>query len=56
MTSKSLSVRKLTNRIGAVIEGVDITAEPNSEAIAARRSRQLVGDVSHYSRISEIAA
>jgi hypothetical protein len=39
----SLSVRKLTSRIGAVIAGVDLTAEPS-------------GDVSHYSRFVETAA
>jgi alpha-ketoglutarate-dependent taurine dioxygenase len=33
----SLSVRKLTNRIGAVIEGVDIAAQPSGEVIAALR-------------------
>jgi alpha-ketoglutarate-dependent sulfate ester dioxygenase len=33
----SLSVRKLTSRIGAVIEGVDLTAEPGGETIAALR-------------------
>ncbi len=33
----SLSVRKLTSRIGAVVEGVDLTAEPSDEAIAALR-------------------
>ena len=33
----SLSVRKLTSRIGAVVEGVDLTAEPSNEAIAALR-------------------
>jgi alpha-ketoglutarate-dependent sulfate ester dioxygenase len=33
----SLSVRKLTSRIGAVIEGVDLTAEPSGEAIAVLR-------------------
>jgi hypothetical protein len=57
----SLSVRKLTIRTGAVIEGVDLAAEPSGETIAALRgalnhSRQLVGDVSHYSRILEAAA
>jgi alpha-ketoglutarate-dependent taurine dioxygenase len=30
----SLSVRKLTSRIGAVIEGVDLAAEPSGETIA----------------------
>ncbi len=43
----TLPARKITNRIGAVIEGLDTTAEPNGEAI---------GDVSHYSRILEAAA
>jgi len=33
----SLSVRKLTSRIGAVVEGVDLAAEPTSEVIAALR-------------------
>ena len=33
----SLSVHKLTSRIGAVIEGVDLTAEPGGETIAALR-------------------
>jgi alpha-ketoglutarate-dependent sulfate ester dioxygenase len=33
----SLSVRKLTSRIGAVIEGVDLAAEPGGEVIAALR-------------------
>jgi alpha-ketoglutarate-dependent sulfate ester dioxygenase len=33
----SLSVRKLTSRIGAVIEGVDLTAEAGGETIAALR-------------------
>jgi alpha-ketoglutarate-dependent sulfate ester dioxygenase len=33
----SLSVRKLTSRIGAVVEGVDLTAEPSGEVIAALR-------------------
>jgi alpha-ketoglutarate-dependent sulfate ester dioxygenase len=33
----SLSVRKLTSRIGAVAEGVDLTAEPSGEVIAALR-------------------
>jgi alpha-ketoglutarate-dependent sulfate ester dioxygenase len=33
----SLSVRKLTSRIGSVIEGVDLTAEPGGETIAALR-------------------
>jgi alpha-ketoglutarate-dependent taurine dioxygenase len=100
----SLSIRKLTSRIGALIEGADLTAAPSDEAITSlrgalnehkvivfdnritqhyaidnyddflrrlnrvtvagdvpasvdsRRSRQLVGDVSHYSRILETAA
>jgi len=43
----TLPARKITNRIGAVIEGVVITAEPSGEVI---------GDVSHYSRILEAAA
>lgn len=34
----SLSVRKLTSRIGAVVEGADLTAEPGGEVIAALRS------------------
>jgi alpha-ketoglutarate-dependent sulfate ester dioxygenase len=34
----SLSVRKLTSRIGAVIEGVDLSAVPSGEIIAALRS------------------
>jgi alpha-ketoglutarate-dependent taurine dioxygenase len=33
----SLSVRKLTSRIGAVVEGVDLAAEPSGEEIAALR-------------------
>jgi taurine dioxygenase len=33
----SLSVRKLTSRIGAVVEDVDLTAEPNDEVIATLR-------------------
>jgi len=33
----SLSVRKLTSRIGAVVEGVDLTAEPSDDAIGALR-------------------
>lgn len=33
----SLSVRKLTSRIGGVVEGVDLTAEPDAELIAALR-------------------
>lgn len=33
----SLSVRKLTSRIGAVIEGVDLAAEPSGAVIAALR-------------------
>lgn len=33
----SLSARKLTSRIGAVIEGVDLTAEPSGELVAALR-------------------
>ena len=33
----SLSVRKLTSRIGAVVEGVDLAAEPSGEVIAALR-------------------
>ena len=33
----SLSVRKLTSRIGAVVEDVDLTAEPSGEVIAALR-------------------
>jgi taurine dioxygenase len=33
----SLSVRKLTSRIGAVAEGVDLAAEPSSEVITALR-------------------
>jgi alpha-ketoglutarate-dependent sulfate ester dioxygenase len=33
-----LSVRKLTSRIGAVIEGVDLAAEPGGEVIAALRA------------------
>jgi alpha-ketoglutarate-dependent taurine dioxygenase len=33
----SLSVRKLTSRIGAVVEGVDLTAEPGDDAIGALR-------------------
>jgi alpha-ketoglutarate-dependent taurine dioxygenase len=33
----SLSVRKLTSRIGALVEGVDLTAEPSGAAIAALR-------------------
>jgi alpha-ketoglutarate-dependent sulfate ester dioxygenase len=33
----SVSVRKLTSRIGAVVEGVDLTAEPSDEAIATLR-------------------
>ena len=33
----SLSVRKLTSRIGAVVESVDLTAEPSGEVIAALR-------------------
>jgi alpha-ketoglutarate-dependent sulfate ester dioxygenase len=33
----SLSVRKLTSRIGAVIEGVNLTADPGGEEIAALR-------------------
>jgi alpha-ketoglutarate-dependent sulfate ester dioxygenase len=32
-----LSARKLTSRIGAVIEGADLTAEPSAEVIAALR-------------------
>ncbi len=33
----SLSVRKLTSRIGAIIEGVDLAAEPSDEVVAALR-------------------
>ncbi len=33
----SLTVRKLTSRIGAVVEGVELTAEPSDEVIAALR-------------------
>ena len=33
----SLSVRRLTSRIGAVVEDVDLTAEPSGEVIAALR-------------------
>ena len=44
----TLPVRKITNRINAVIEGVDITAEPSGEAINS--------GTSHYSRILEAAA
>jgi alpha-ketoglutarate-dependent sulfate ester dioxygenase len=33
----SFSVRKLTGRIGAVIEGFDLVAEPADEAVAALR-------------------
>ena len=33
----SLSVRKLTSRIGAVVEGVDLAAEPSGETSAALR-------------------
>ena len=33
----SLSVHKLTSRIGAVVEGVDLAAEPSGEVIAALR-------------------
>ena len=33
----SLSVRKLTSRIGAVVEDVDLNAEPSDEVIAALR-------------------
>lgn len=33
----SLSVRKLTSRIGAVIEGADLAAEPGDEVIDALR-------------------
>jgi alpha-ketoglutarate-dependent sulfate ester dioxygenase len=33
----SLSVRKLTSRIGAVVDGVDLNAEPSGEVIAALR-------------------
>jgi alpha-ketoglutarate-dependent sulfate ester dioxygenase len=33
----SLSVRKLTSRIGAVIEGVDLAAEPGGDVVAALR-------------------
>lgn len=33
----SLSVRKLTSRIGAVVEDVDLTAQPSGEVIAALR-------------------
>jgi taurine dioxygenase len=33
----SFSVRKLTSRIGAVIEGVDLAAEPGGDVIAALR-------------------
>jgi alpha-ketoglutarate-dependent sulfate ester dioxygenase len=33
----SLSARKITSRIGAIIDGVDLAAEPSGEAIAALR-------------------
>jgi alpha-ketoglutarate-dependent sulfate ester dioxygenase len=42
-----LSVRKLTSRIGAVVEGVDLTAEPSGEMIAALR-----GAVNEYKVIA----
>lgn len=73
----TLPARQITTRVGAVIECVDVSAEPSGEVIAVlrgalnehkvivfhgseldvdRRSRQLVGDVSHYPRILEAAA
>lgn len=33
----SLSVRKLTSRIGAVVEGIDLTAEPDGDVVSALR-------------------
>jgi hypothetical protein len=62
-----LSIRKLTGRIGAVVEGVDLTGHPrrlNRVKVAGdvpvgvngRRSVQLVSDASHYSKALEVAA
>jgi alpha-ketoglutarate-dependent sulfate ester dioxygenase len=58
----SLSVRKLTSRIGAVIEGAELAAEPDGEVIAALRGalnehKVIVFDgVRHYSPVLEAVA
>ncbi|MFE2103775.1 hypothetical protein [Streptomyces sp. NPDC059468] len=49
----SPSNRKLTNRIGAVAEGVDLTAPPDPLRSLAD-SKQAVGDASHYSSVLEL--
>ncbi|WP_328444064.1 hypothetical protein OG780_02195 [Streptomyces sp. NBC_00386] len=73
-----VSLRKLTGRIGAVIEGVDLAAPPDDPTLTAlrdalnehkalaldnaaldhsgRRSEQLVGEASHYTRFLAVAA
>jgi hypothetical protein len=58
------SVRKLTSRIGAVVDGVDFTASPDLLRIlqsyvvrpedGRRSEQQLVGDASHYARALEL--
>jgi taurine dioxygenase len=55
------SVRKLTSRIGALIDfprcHIRVTVAGDFPAsVEGRRSCQLVGDASHYSRVLEAVA
>ncbi|MGW7243458.1 hypothetical protein [Streptomyces sp. NPDC054804] len=75
------TIRKLTGRIGALVDGVDLAAPADPATVTAlrhaldehkaivfadvnldnasvdgRRSEQLVGDASHYSKVLEVAA